>query len=62
MNQPMSLSERGREGGTASGVLRRDRILRRVASLPIDERVVEAYKQGYQAGYHTAEKRRKARA
>lgn len=59
MNTP-SLKECGREGGVASGVLRRERILERVANLPVDARVIEAYKQGYQAGYHTAEKRIKA--
>ena len=53
----MPLDERGREGGAASGVLRRDKIIRRVEHLPVDARVVEAYKQGYQAGYHTAVKR-----
>ena len=55
----MSVVERGREGGVASAVLRRDRIISRVGHLPIDERIVEAYKQGYQAGYHTAQKRSK---
>ncbi len=51
-----TVSERGREGGAASGVLRRDKIIRRVIHLPIDERVLEAYRQGYDAGYHAAKK------
>ena len=52
-----SSAERGREGGVASGVLRRDKIIGRVEHLPVDERVVEAYKQGYQAGYQATLKR-----
>ena len=55
----MSLSERGREGRAARAVLQRDRILDRVSALPIDARVLEAYRQGYDAGYHTALKRAK---
>ncbi len=51
------LQEFGREGGVNSGVVRRERILERVAQLPIHERVLEAYRQGYDAGYHTAQKR-----
>jgi hypothetical protein len=57
----MTLAERGREGGVVSGVLRRDKILERVQHLPVDARVVEAYKQGYDAGYHAAVKRVKPR-
>lgn len=60
MSERTSPRERGREGGVTSGVLRRDRILRRVAHLPVDQRVIEAHKQGYQAGYHTAQKRARA--
>ena len=51
-----SVVERGREGGAASGVIRRWRILDRVRDLPVDQRVLEAYRQGYDAGYHTAKK------
>ncbi len=58
----MTTAERGREGGTASGVLRRDKILRRVQALPVDARVLAAYQQGYQAGYHAALKRAARRA
>lgn len=60
----LTLAERGREGGAASGVLRRDRITERVQHLPVDARVLEAYRQGYDAGYHAALKRaaKKARA
>ncbi len=54
-----SVVERGREGGVTSGIVRQQRILERVGNLPIDERVLEAYKQGYQAGYQTAFKRAK---
>ena len=57
--RPQSVIERGREGGVTSGIMRQQRILERVGNLPIDARVLEAYKQGYQAGYHTALKRAK---
>lgn len=57
MNHPASVVERGREGGVTSGVIRRDRILERLIRLPFDDAVIEAYKQGYQAGYHAAQKR-----
>lgn len=62
MPSRLTVVERGREGGSASGVLRRARILDRVRHLPIEPRVLEAYRQGYDAGYHAARKRaRKAR-
>lgn len=57
-----SVVERGREGGAASGVSRRWRILDRVRHLSVDERVLEAYRQGYDAGYHTARKQLQRRA
>ena len=53
----LSVRERGREGGAASGVSRRWRILQRIGHLPVDQRVLLAYKQGYDAGYHTAKNR-----
>lgn len=55
----LSLVERGREGGAASGVSRRDKIIGRVGHLPVDARVLEAYRQGHDAGYHAARKQTK---
>lgn len=52
----------GREGGVASGVLRRDRIIAKVAHLPVEDRVPEAYRLGYDAGYHAHAKRAKSRS
>lgn len=56
----MTVRERGREGGVTSGHTRRDKILDRVKHLPVDARVVQAHKYGYDAGYHAAVKRLKA--
>lgn len=57
MKTALSLRACGREGGAASGVSRRGRILDRVRDLDVDQRVLEAYRQGYDAGYHAAQKR-----
>ncbi len=49
-----TVAERGREGGVASGVTRREKIITRVRHLPLEARVLAAYRQGYDAGYHRA--------